>query len=83
MLSAWRVGDTRKLAEQAENIYKASPVLHQALLVERNRRWLPRVEKLLREKDNYFVVVGAAHLVGDVGLLEMLTRDGFEVRQLQ
>ena len=83
MLSAWRVGDTRKLAEQAENIYKASPVLHQALLVERNRRWLPRVEKLLREKDNYFVVVGAAHLVGNVGLLEMLKRDGFEVRQLQ
>jgi uncharacterized protein YbaP (TraB family) len=36
----------------------------------------------LHDKDNYFVVVGALHLVGDGGLLELLRKDGFKVDQL-
>ena len=38
---------------------------------QRNKHWMPQIEKLLREKDDYLVVVGALHLVGEDGLLQL------------
>jgi uncharacterized protein YbaP (TraB family) len=37
---------------------------------------------MLRDADTEFVLVGAAHLVGDQGLLDLLSRKGFQVKQL-
>jgi uncharacterized protein len=49
---------------------------------ERNKRWVPQIEKLLHGNQDAFVVVGALHLVGDGGLLELVRRDGFKPEQL-
>lgn len=48
------------------------------LIEARNARWLPVLERLLREGD-CFVAVGAIHLTGDHGLLVQLSRRGFTV----
>jgi uncharacterized protein YbaP (TraB family) len=32
--------------------------------------------------ETYFIVVGAAHLVGDNGLINLLTKKGYVVKQL-
>src|SRR3546814_16457452 len=48
------------------------------LIEARNARWLPVLERLLREGD-CFVAVGAIHLTGDHGLLAQLSRRGFTV----
>jgi hypothetical protein len=47
------------------------------LVSDRNKRWIPQIEKLLHGNQDYFVVVGALHLVGDGGLLELMRKDGF------
>lgn len=83
VIAAWRSGDVPKLAALLGDEYKSFPALYRALVTERNKRWLPQIEKLLQEQDNYFVVVGALHLVGDGGLLELMRRDGFKAQQLQ
>ena len=44
----------------------------------RNIRWMPKLMDAFNEKP-VFVVVGAAHLVGEYGLLEMLRRCGYTV----
>jgi uncharacterized protein YbaP (TraB family) len=77
VVSAWRAGDAAKLANLLGDEYKSFPVLYRSLVTERNRRWLPQIEKLLQSDQNYFVVVGALHLVGDGGLLELMRKDGF------
>ena len=59
-----------KLAALLSDEYKQFPALYRSLVTERNKRWEPQIAKLLHDKDNYFVVVGALHLVGDGGLLE-------------
>lgn len=82
VITAWRAGDAAKLAALLGDEYKTFPLLYRALVSDRNKRWVPQIERLLKEKDNYFVVVGALHLVGDGGLLELMRRDGFKAEQL-
>jgi hypothetical protein len=82
VIAAWRVGDANKLAALLRDEYKSFPTLYRSLVTERNKRWVPQIEKLLQGKDNYFVVVGALHLVGDGGLLDLMRRDGFKAEQL-
>jgi uncharacterized protein YbaP (TraB family) len=82
VVTAWRAGDAAKLATLLGDEYKSFPALYRTLVSDRNKRWVPQIERLLKEKDNYFVVVGALHLVGDGGLLELMRRDGFKAEQL-
>ncbi len=82
VIAAWRVGDAAKLAALLSDEYKQFPALYRALVTDRNKRWEPQIAKLLHDKDNYFVVVGALHLVGDGGLLDLMRKDGFKVEQL-
>jgi uncharacterized protein YbaP (TraB family) len=83
VVTAWRAGDSAKLAMLLSDEYKSFPALYRTLVSDRNKRWIPQIERLLKEKDNYFVVVGALHLVGEGGLLELMRRDGFKAEQLQ
>jgi uncharacterized protein YbaP (TraB family) len=82
LVSAWRSGDTttleRRLAESASEF----PALHRRLTVDRNLRWLPTISRLAGEGRDYLVVVGTLHLVGRDGIVDLLKRAGFEVRQL-
>lgn len=82
VLAAWRRGDTAQLAALLAAEYRTFPALYDALVMDRNRHWLPEIEQLLKGGDNCLVVVGALHLVGKGGLLEALRRDGFAPQQL-
>lgn len=82
VVAAWRAGDAAKLASLLGDEYKSFPALYRTLVSDRNKRWVPQIERLLKEKNNYFVVVGALHLVGDGGLLQLIRRDGFKAEQL-
>jgi len=76
VVTAWRSGDSAKLSTLLSDEYKSFPALYRMLVADRNKRWVPQIEKLLHENQDYFVVVGALHLVGDGGLLELMRRDG-------
>jgi len=80
--SAWRNGDAARLAALLSIEYRAFPSLYRPLVTDRNRRWIPQVEELLRSSDNSLVVVGALHLVGEGGLLELLRSKGYTITQL-
>jgi uncharacterized protein YbaP (TraB family) len=82
IVGAWRAGDAPQLAALLSEEYKSFPALYRPLVSERNLRWLPQIEQLLGGKDNSLVVVGSLHLVGDGGLLELLRKRGYAVKQL-
>ena len=81
MLNAWRTGDAKALAAVLEDEFKQFPELYRPLTVDRNRRWIPQLEKMLAEKNNYLVVVGALHLVGHDSVIELLEQRGYQVTQ--
>jgi uncharacterized protein len=83
IVTAWRSGDAAKLAALMSEDFKNFPSLYYSLVTARNRRWIPQIEHLLKADQNYFVIVGALHLVGDGGLLQLARADGIEPRPLQ
>lgn len=48
------------------------------LLINRNKRWIPKIEMSIREKPA-FIAVGAAHLAGPEGVIELLKKQGYQV----
>ena len=59
-----------------------TPALYDALLLQRNFKWIALIDQMLLDGDTEFVLVGAAHLVGEGGLLELLAKKGYEIKQL-
>ena len=45
-------------------------------------RWWPTIERALAGKRNVMVLVGALHLAGKEGLIEMLRQEGFKPEQM-
>jgi uncharacterized protein len=82
VLSAWRRGDAKELATLLAREFHSFPALYRPLVSARNQHWLPEIEQLLNGRENCLVVVGALHLVGDGGLLELLRKDGFTPTQM-
>ncbi|MBC5774162.1 TraB/GumN family protein [Pontibacter sp. KCTC 32443] len=54
----------------------------QAFLVNRNKRWIPVMEREARIEPTFFAV-GAGHLTGENGLLELLRKRGYTVTPVQ
>jgi uncharacterized protein YbaP (TraB family) len=78
--AAWRAGDTAAIERLLLKGMKDSPAYYQSLVVDRNRRWIPRIESCF-STGSCFVVVGAAHMVGSDGLIAMLKQKGYRITQ--
>jgi uncharacterized protein len=76
MLGAWRTGNNTELAAQLSDAYNQFPELYRVLVSERNQRWLPQIKGYLGADHNVLIVVGALHVVGKGGLLELLRAAG-------
>jgi uncharacterized protein len=81
IVHAWLNGDGDALEKLMLTGMREYPGLYQKLIVERNRRWLPEIEKIIAGGGNAMVVVGAGHLVGQDGVVELLRRRGYTLEQ--
>ncbi len=74
LVNAWKTGDTKMV----ENFFKRIanyPGGHKFLdkfIYRRNKTMAKEIEKYLKSEGRYFVVVGAAHLVGKNGIISIL-----------
>ena len=81
----WSRGEAAPIERILEEIFESQPELtsiNRKLLDDRNRDMVARIEDLAETGRVHFIVVGAAHLVGEAGILEMLRRRGYRLRQL-
>ena len=83
LIDAWRHGDTATLERELLAGIAEQERLHETLIVERNERWASTITTWLDDEDDYLVVVGALHLVGEHGVPALLGRAGIEIRQLK
>jgi uncharacterized protein YbaP (TraB family) len=81
LFQAWQRGDTAALEKLLQQGADEAPEIFRLLTVDRNRRWLPKITQLLSEDTDYLVVVGALHLVGRYGLVDLLKSQGFLLTQ--
>ena len=85
LVNAWRAGDEKGIesimTKSAKEDKRLAPV-YEKLVIERNKKMASKIEDYLKEKETYFVIVGAGHLVGSQGMIELLKSKGFVVEQL-
>lgn len=82
VVAAWKTGDTRALERVLLAGLSDNPSVYQSLLVQRNRNWARKIRELADDSENYLIIVGAMHLVGDDSVLRMLAASGYPARQL-
>jgi len=84
LTNAWSTGDTEALesivSEGVQDDPRMTP-LYEKLIYERNNIMASRIEGFLKAGGRYFVVVGAGHLVGKKGIIELLKKKGYSVEQ--
>lgn len=77
---SWRSGEEIRFARAALiPMQRDYPELYQSLLVDRNKDWLLKIVGMLNTSETELVLVGALHLVGEDGLLKLLSRRGYRV----
>jgi len=82
MIHAWRYGDTEFLESELLDSVAKHEELSDALVTNRNRRWVSKIDEFLDDPDDYLVIVGALHLVGKAGVPNLLAEKGVTIRQL-
>ena len=82
MVAAWRAGDIEFLEADLLHEMNVYPELHQSVLIDRNKNWIDPIMELLDDDDDYLVIVGAAHLVGEDGVPDLLSQQGVRIKQL-
>ncbi|HSE39354.1 MAG TPA: TraB/GumN family protein [Acidobacteriota bacterium] len=82
MLSAWRSGDIKTLESLINESYPVGSELgafRKKILTERNKGMLQKIEYLMQEKGTDLVIVGAAHMLGDDGLVTLMRNKGYRI----
>jgi uncharacterized protein YbaP (TraB family) len=82
IVRSWAAGDVHGLEKLLLDAMREYPAVHQKIIVDRNRRWLPEIERIIAQGENALVIVGAAHLVGKEGVIELLKARGYTLEQM-
>jgi uncharacterized protein len=80
LVSEWADGDVAGLgALMASPEAFGSEAAYDALLANRNERWVPLIAELLNEPGTKLVAVGAGHMAGPDSVITLLEAEGFAV----
>jgi uncharacterized protein YbaP (TraB family) len=81
MMTAWQKGDADKLYRLLFKSFEDHPNIEDRLLTQRNKDWILKIEEMLGKPKNTMVIVGAGHLIGPAGIVELLKQKGYTVKQ--
>lgn len=80
LIKAWMSGDLKAIDKEAiQPLKKASPLVFQRFLTDRNAKWIPILRQRLDGSGRSVVVVGVGHLIGPGGLPARLRALGYSV----
>lgn len=83
IMDVYKTKDIEKMLvvmDESENTISADN--KDVLLVNRNRNWIPVIEKVIKSTPTFFGV-GAAHLAGDDGVIKLLRKQGYKVEAVK
>ena len=81
--AAYAAGDPdalQKVLDEQDDV--GSKSLEKKLLDDRNVAMTAKMDEYLKGKEPVFVVVGAAHIIGDKGIAKQLRDKGYKVEQV-
>ena len=81
IIAGWHEGDIEKMNQILNADLEEDPKVRELLLTERNHNWIPPIEEAIAGDTNTLFLVGAAHLVGEESVVDLLEKKGYEVKQ--
>ena len=84
LVDAWKSGAVEKMESTITKSLAEDRrfyTIYDKLIYKRNRNMAQKIEGYLKTNGTYFVVVGAAHLLGDKGIIQLLKDRGYSVEQ--
>ena len=81
MLKNWEKGDADNLYAILFKSFEGYPQIENRLLGQRNIDWVKKIEEMMGEDKNIFVIVGAGHLIGPGSVVALLKENGYQVKQ--
>ena len=81
LVKSWKTGNVDKLHKLLYQSFKDYPDIHDRFLIQRNKKWIHKVEAAMLNKKNVLFVVGAGHLVGPESVVDLLKKKGYRVKQ--
>ena len=87
MIKAWKSGDGKKLQSAVSVEERKLPAVlaqefHRKFMRDRNFAMARKIESMLEGADVHFIAIGAAHLLGQDSVLQILSEKGYRVRPL-
>ena len=83
-VNAWLAGDAQTMFQNNTSYLSKYPELlpmYKKLNDDRNVTMTQKIQGYMRSGKTYFVVVGAAHLIGPNGIVNLLRNKGYTVTQ--
>jgi uncharacterized protein len=81
MQRIYRKGDLDSLFQYMTESSPELMTFEDILLTNRNKKWITELKQYIHEKPT-FIAVGAGHLAGKSGLVELLRKEGYDVKAL-
>lgn len=82
MFDAYREQDLKKLESLMMDTDPGMSKFSEVLLFHRNQKWVEKLKTLMKEK-SLVVAVGAGHLPGEKGVIELLRKEGYKVEPVE
>jgi hypothetical protein len=82
LIAAWLSGDAARIEERLSQHSEGPPEFSRKLLEDRNPHMADAIAHCLESTDHCFMVVGAAHLLGKEGVVELLGKRGIQVQRM-
>jgi uncharacterized protein YbaP (TraB family) len=82
IVKVWNEGDVAALEKEMADDEKKdadSAKLNDLMIYQRNGAMIKKIDEALKGKEKVFVTVGAAHLIGEKGVVKGLTKLGYKV----
>jgi uncharacterized protein YbaP (TraB family) len=85
IIKAWLNGDLENMEQLLNENTKETPAavaLYKKLLDDRNIKMVEKIEGYLNSGKTHFIVAGAAHMIGEKGIVQLLKNRRIKIRQL-
>lgn len=86
IVTAWKAADANAIAQlfvESGSKDIASKRMTKVLLDDRNEGMVTKINGMMKDGKKLFVVVGAGHLAGEKSIIDLMKKQGLEVRQIR
>lgn len=82
--SSWKAGDLKSIEEKiAMPMKKEFPDMYRIIAIERNNKWMKKIDSMLATAEIEMILVGSLHLVGEDGMLNQLQQKGYTIKPVK